>query len=139
MINSSHIEELHRLVGKKGLLLERAGFGYIGDGGVHFNLILAKDDPRLADEAFEAALRELVFSDCVKDFQGSFSAEHALGRKNQKVYDRYTAAQLRPLSALLKQTPLQDSSDRSICEAAESRHGAVAKFAWVDHFGSVVV
>lgn len=52
--------------------------------------------------AFEPALRELVFSVCVEDFQGSFSAEHAVGRKKQNVYDRYTPAEIRGLSALLK-------------------------------------
>lgn len=77
-------------------------FGHIGDGGVHFNLVVAKDDPRLQDEAFEAALRDWVFSVCVEDFQGSFSAEHAIGRKNQNFYDRYTSAEIRRLSAALK-------------------------------------
>ena len=82
--------------------VEICDFGHVGDGGVHFNLVVAKDDPRLADGAFEAALREWVFSVCVEDFQGSFSAEHAIGRKNQAFYDRYTPAQIRRLSAALK-------------------------------------
>jgi FAD/FMN-containing dehydrogenase len=77
-------------------------FGHIGDGGVHFNLVVAKDDPRLADGAFEAALREWVFAVCVNDFQGSFSAEHAIGRKNLAFYDLYTPAELRRLGAELK-------------------------------------
>ncbi|MFK0691010.1 FAD-binding oxidoreductase [Mesorhizobium sp. IMUNJ 23033] len=77
-------------------------FGHVGDGGVHFNLVVAKDDSRLTDEAFEAALREWVFSICVEDFRGSFSAEHAIGRKNQSFYDRYTPAKLRRLAAALK-------------------------------------
>ncbi|MDI3567186.1 FAD-linked oxidase C-terminal domain-containing protein [Bradyrhizobium sp. Arg816] len=90
-------------------------FGPIGDGSVHFNLIPAKDDPRLADAAFEAALRELVSSVCVEEFQGTFSAEHVVGRKNQNVYDRYTPAEIRRLAA-----PRRGSSDRSLCEVAES-------------------
>lgn len=77
-------------------------FGHIGDGGVHFNLVIGKDDPRLRDGAFEAALRDWVFSVCVEDFRGSFSAEHAIGRKNQNFYDRYTSAEIRRLSAALK-------------------------------------
>jgi hypothetical protein len=39
---------------------------------------------------------------CVEDFRGSFSAEHAIGRKNQGFYDRYTPGQIRRLSAALK-------------------------------------
>ena len=77
-------------------------FGHVGDGGVHFNLVVAKDDPRLGDGVFEAALREWVFSVCVEEFGGSFSAEHAIGRKNQTFYNRYTPAELRSLCAGLK-------------------------------------
>ncbi len=77
-------------------------FGHIGDGGVHFNLVVARDDPRLADEGFEVALRDWVFSVCIGDFHGSFSAEHGIGRKNQGSYDRYTQDEPRRLAAALK-------------------------------------
>ncbi|GMB83094.1 FAD-binding oxidoreductase [Shinella zoogloeoides] len=77
-------------------------FGHIGDGGVHFNLVVAKDDPRLADPDFEADLREWVFTVAVERFEGSFSAEHAIGRKNQTFYDRYTPDEIRRLAAGLK-------------------------------------
>jgi len=77
-------------------------FGHIGDGGVHFNLVVAKDDLRLADPDFEADLREWVFTVAVEQFEGSFSAEHAIGRKNQAFYDRYTPDEIRRLAAGLK-------------------------------------
>ncbi len=77
-------------------------FGHIGDGGVHFNLVVAKDDQRLADSDFEHSLREWVFKIAVEDFGGSFSAEHALGRKNQSFYDKYTPQEVRRLAAGLK-------------------------------------
>ena len=77
-------------------------FGHIGDGGVHFNLVVAKDDPRLADPDFEADLRDWVFTVAVEQFDGSFSAEHAIGRKNQNFYDRYTPDKIRALAAGLK-------------------------------------
>lgn len=77
-------------------------FGHVGDGGVHFNLVVAKDDPRLADSAFEAALREWVFKVAVEEFDGSFSAEHAIGRKNQVFYDKYTPDEIRKLASGLK-------------------------------------
>ena len=77
-------------------------FGHIGDGGVHFNLVVAKDDPRLADPDFETDLREWVFTVAVEEFDGSFSAEHAIGRKNQAFYDKYTPDELRKLASGLK-------------------------------------
>jgi len=69
---------------------------------VHFNLVVARHDPRLADPDFEADLREWVFAVAVGQFDGSFSAEHAIGRKNQAFYDTYTPEKLRELAAGLK-------------------------------------
>lgn len=77
-------------------------FGHLGDGGVHFNLVAALDDPALADPGFENSLRDLVFSVAVEQFGGSFSAEHGIGRKNQAWHDRYTPAEIRKLAADLK-------------------------------------
>ncbi|MCD2182549.1 FAD-binding oxidoreductase [Rhizobium sp. GN54] len=77
-------------------------FGHIGDGGVHFNLVVPADDQRLAGPGFEAALREWVFKVAVEDFGGSYSAEHAIGRKNRVFYDRYTPGEIRRLAAGLK-------------------------------------
>ena len=77
-------------------------FGHIGDGGVHFNLVVVKDDPRLADPDFEADLRAWVFTVAVEGFGGSFSAEHGIGRKNQIFYDQYTPEKIRALAAGLK-------------------------------------
>ena len=77
-------------------------FGHIGDGGVHFNLVVPRDDPRAADPTFEDSLRAWVVDVCVKDFHGSFSAEHAIGRKNQAFYNHYTPAELQRLGAELK-------------------------------------
>lgn len=78
-------------------------FGHIGDGGVHFNLVIPKDDIRAADPRFEDALRTWVYGVVVEQFAGSFSAEHAIGRKNQATYDRYTPVKIRKLAAALKQ------------------------------------
>ncbi|MBB3609520.1 FAD-binding oxidoreductase [Rhizobium sp. BK602] len=77
-------------------------FGHVGDGGVHFNLVVPKDDIVAGDADFERRLRDFVFKVAVEDFNGSFSAEHAIGRKNQPYYDLYTARNIRDLAAGLK-------------------------------------
>ncbi|OJF91340.1 FAD-binding oxidoreductase [Pararhizobium antarcticum] len=77
-------------------------FGHIGDGGVHFNLAVPKDSRLWDDPSFERRLRDRVISVAVDDFQGSFSAEHAIGRKNQAYYDLYTPAKIRDMAAGLK-------------------------------------
>ncbi|UCI34649.1 FAD-binding oxidoreductase [Mesorhizobium sp. B4-1-4] len=75
-------------------------FGHIGDGGVHFNLVVRNADQ--VDDAFEKWLRDWVYSVAVDRFGGSFSAEHGVGRKNQAYYDRYTPQESKNLAAGLK-------------------------------------
>jgi FAD/FMN-containing dehydrogenase len=77
-------------------------FGHIGDGGVHFNLVVAKDDPRLSDNSFETNLRRWVYDCVVREYNGSFSAEHALGRKNQMFYDLYTPQNIKNINHKIK-------------------------------------
>lgn len=77
-------------------------FGHIGDGGVHFNLVVAKDSPLISDPTFEQRLREWVFAVAVEEYHGSFSAEHAIGRRNQAYYDLYTTNKLKDMAAGLK-------------------------------------
>jgi FAD/FMN-containing dehydrogenase len=77
-------------------------FGHIGDGGVHFNVVIANGSPMVSDPNFEQRLRDYVISIAVEQFSGTFSAEHAIGRKNQSYYDRYTPQRMRKLASGLK-------------------------------------
>ena len=77
-------------------------FGHIGDGGVHFNLVVPKDSASASDADFERRLRDWVFAIAVTDFNGSFSAEHAIGRKNQAYYDLYTQQKIKDMAQGLK-------------------------------------
>lgn len=75
-------------------------FGHVGDGGVHFNLVFPEGSAYTPDQ--EPALRDWIYGVAVEQFAGSFSAEHGIGRKNQKTYDRYTVADLAHLADGLK-------------------------------------
>lgn len=77
-------------------------FGHIGDGGVHFNLVVPKDSASASDADFERRLRDWVLAIAVTDFNGSFSAEHAIGRKNQAYYDLYTQQKIKDMAQGLK-------------------------------------
>lgn len=77
-------------------------FGHVGDGGLHFNLSIPQDDPRLDDENFMPSLREWVVQIVVEKYNGSFSAEHAIGRSNQGFYDSYTPNKVKELAAQIK-------------------------------------
>jgi FAD/FMN-containing dehydrogenase len=77
-------------------------FGHWGDGGVHLNLVWKKDDaPRSAAE-LKAELQPHIYDLAVRDFRGSFSAEHGVGPHNQAFYDRYTPELVREVCRALK-------------------------------------
>jgi len=77
--------------------LEVCDFGHVGDGGIHFNLV-CHDRERCQSEGYEQQLRDAVVQHAVEDFGASFSGEHAIGRANQRYYDRYTADALKTLA-----------------------------------------
>ncbi|WP_027146667.1 FAD-binding oxidoreductase [Mesorhizobium sp. WSM3626] len=77
-------------------------FGHVGDGGVHFNLVVDEARSGLVSDGFETRLRDWVYSVAIDRFGGSFSAEHGIGRKNQTYYDIYTPQKTRNLGAGLK-------------------------------------
>jgi len=79
-------------------------FGHIGDGGVHFNLVAPPGSACATDPAAEAALRARIVEVAVRDFGGSFSAEHGIGRRNQKFHDIYADPALRRLSKAILET-----------------------------------
>lgn len=76
-------------------------FGHIGDGGLHFNIVEPADSGRRlgADEVVE--LKDLVY-DIVLRHCGSFSAEHGIGRNNQRWYRRFNDARTREIAAGIK-------------------------------------
>jgi len=54
-------------------------FGHIGDGNIHFNMII----PQINSSESHIKLRDRIYSyinDLVEDFEGSFSAEHGIGQ-----------------------------------------------------------
>lgn len=76
-------------------------FGHVGDGGTHFNIVEPKGRPGLSDAEREE-LKELVYDITVRDFSGSFSAEHGIGRSNQRWYEKYVPADIRALAEELR-------------------------------------
>ena len=77
--------------------LEVCDFGHVADGGLHFNLVCT-DPSRCEADDYEQRLRQTVLDCAVRTFGGSFSAEHGVGPKNQRDYDRYTPDVLKTLA-----------------------------------------
>ena len=66
-------------------------YGHIGDGNIHFNLLLpesATASNEAADAELQAALSQAVY-DTVAQYGGSFSAEHGVGLLHTQTASRY--------------------------------------------------
>ena len=63
-------------------------FGHLGDGNLHFNIFPADGVPRSAHAADREPLMRLV-NDLVAAHDGSFSAEHGVGRAKVAELERY--------------------------------------------------
>jgi FAD/FMN-containing dehydrogenase len=76
-------------------------YGHWGDGGTHVNLVW--DERAVGRPAAEvvAALQPRIYELAVRDFAGSYSAEHGVGPHNQKYYDLYTDPAVKDLCRLL--------------------------------------
>ena len=81
--------------------LQLCDFGHIGDGGLHFNFVVpptAKNLPATISDD----VRRCIFDLVVKEFGGSFSAEHGVGPSNMQFYNRYIDPNVRRLSGDLQ-------------------------------------
>jgi FAD/FMN-containing dehydrogenase len=74
--------------------------GHVGDGGLHFILPIKEATAR--NPATMAELRQVVFDTVVREFGGTFSAEHGVGRKNLDAYERYVPPEVQTLEDVLK-------------------------------------
>jgi FAD/FMN-containing dehydrogenase len=63
-------------------------YGHVGDGNLHFNLNQAPGADRAAFLAREEPVKRAIH-ELVKDFGGSFSAEHGIGRLKVGELERY--------------------------------------------------
>lgn len=80
--------------------IEPIELGHYGDGGIHLILPLP---PRIAaDRKAVDELRMFVYDIVVREHDGTFSAEHGVGPKNQDAYLRYVPAEVRAVAGLLR-------------------------------------
>jgi len=65
-------------------------YGHVGDGNLHFNLNQTTGSSRETFLAREASIKRVIH-DIVRDFGGSFSAEHGIGRLKVGELERYAS------------------------------------------------
>jgi FAD/FMN-containing dehydrogenase len=76
-------------------------FGHCGDGGDHFNLVWPGSAGPY-DPAVVEAVRAVIYDRVVREYGGSFSAEHGVGPHNIGYYRRYASPAERQLAGRLK-------------------------------------
>jgi FAD/FMN-containing dehydrogenase len=77
-------------------------YGHAGDGNLHFNINQAPGTDRAAFLAREPAVKRSIH-DLVRDFGGSFSAEHGIGRLKVGELERYASPVELDLMRAIKQ------------------------------------
>ncbi|MCK5941613.1 MAG: FAD-binding oxidoreductase [Planctomycetes bacterium] len=82
-------DRVHALLAERHPFVRLCDYGHWGDGGSHLNL-LWRDEDCADGDALKAELQEAIYELAVREFGGSFSAEHGVGPHNQRFYDRYT-------------------------------------------------
>jgi D-lactate dehydrogenase (cytochrome) len=92
------VSRTHELLAQGGALAERlvpgvrrVFFGHLGDGNIHLNL---NQPPEMTGEAFLAHTAEVnrAVHDLVMGMDGSFSAEHGVGRLKRDEVARYKSS-----------------------------------------------
>jgi FAD/FMN-containing dehydrogenase len=77
-------------------------YGHVGDGNIHYNLVVPKGQDRLAfSRAIEAGIAHDLYALAIA-LGGSFSAEYGIGRFKRDLLTRYTDPTRRALMATLK-------------------------------------
>ena len=99
----SFLEQGDALLAKLRPDLRLVAFGHVGDGNLHYNVVLPRDLPpdewRAEGERITQAIYDLVAS-----LGGSFSAEHGVGQAKRPYLARYRAGPEFELMQMLKKT-----------------------------------
>lgn len=83
--------------------LQLIAFGHVGDGNLHYNVVLPRDLPE--DEWLAEGERiTLALYDLVSELGGSFSAEHGVGQSKKQYLPRYRGGAEFELMKLLKKS-----------------------------------
>ena len=83
--------------------LELIAFGHVGDGNLHYNVVLPRDLP---DEEWQSEGRRITRAlyDLVDELGGSFSAEHGVGQAKKDWLALYRAGPELEMMKMLKKT-----------------------------------
>lgn len=76
-------------------------YGHWGDGGTHMNLVWQPAAVTMPVPQLVERMQTWIYDLAVRQFGGSYSAEHGVGPHNQGYYERYTPPLVRELCGVL--------------------------------------
>ena len=65
-----------------------ACFGHLGDGNLHYNILLPRDIDEKILQQTKSDLAEIIYDNC-ENIGGSFSAEHGVGASRKYLLEKY--------------------------------------------------
>ncbi len=77
-------------------------FGHWGDGGTHLNLVWSEAGAPRPTVELVPELQSCIYDLAVRNFAGSYSAEHGVGPHNQRFYEAYTPPAMRAVAGAIK-------------------------------------
>ncbi len=93
--------EVEQVLAAEWPLVRLCDYGHWGDGGTHLNLVWNEAAIGMPAAAVVAALQPRIYEMAVREYSGSYSAEHCVGPHNQRYYDLYTDPLVKQFCALL--------------------------------------
>ncbi|MBP8299965.1 MAG: FAD-binding oxidoreductase [Planctomycetes bacterium] len=96
-------EAVHTMLAAEFPVVRLCDYGHWGDGGTHLNLVWDESKAGVPAAQLVAALQPRIYDLAVRDFAGSYSAEHGVGPHNQRFYDLYTDENVKALCGSLRQ------------------------------------
>jgi FAD/FMN-containing dehydrogenase len=99
----SFLEQGDALLAKLRPDLRLVAFGHVGDGNLHYNVVLPRDLPPEEWQAEGRRITQAIY-DLVASLGGSFSAEHGVGQAKKPYLARYRAGPEFELMRTLKKT-----------------------------------
>lgn len=82
--------------------IEISSYGHVGDGNLHFNLLVPRGKERLSfTKQVEQELSPQIYQ-IARELGGTFSAEHGVGRLKRDLFERYVEPRRKSLMRQIK-------------------------------------
>ena len=83
---SKFLQDIQLIIQKEYPFLQILVFGHLGDGNLHFNLV--SEGNKIKEKDLQIIVKDLIINKVI-EYDGTFSAEHGVGKVNKKYMHMY--------------------------------------------------